>query len=66
MVESFFLVLPPVLVPRQQEMPKKVPDTPTLDDLGRPADNITIPQDMGDQGYLLIFPSIFICMSHFL
>ena len=46
----YFLVLPPVLVPRQQDLPKKVPDAPTLDDLGRPAENVTLSQEMGDQG----------------
>ena len=54
-VKSVFVsaVLPPVLVPRQQDMPTKVPDAPSLDDLGRPADNITISQEMSDQGMLL-------------
>lgn len=45
-------VLPPVLVPRQQDMPTKVPDAPSLDDLGRPVDNITISQEMSDQGII--------------
>eukprot|EP00112_Aurelia_sp_Birch-Aquarium-sp1_P026474 Seg940.5 transcript_id=Seg940.5/GoldUCD/mRNA.D3Y31 product="Mothers against decapentaplegic 3" protein_id=Seg940.5/GoldUCD/D3Y31 len=50
-------VLPPVLVPRQQDMPTKVPDAPSLDDLGRPVDNITISQEMSDQVSTPISPT---------
>ena len=49
-------------MPRQQELPKKVPDAPTLDDLGRPAENVTLSQEMPDQGIAVIFHE-YVCLS---